>query len=84
MFQFSSNSLNWIKPYLKDRKQSVFDNKLNRLSKMLRLVFRKDLFLAQFFFFFFVNDLPLFIDETYLELYADDTTVHYASKNKIV
>ena len=28
-------------------------------------------------------DLPLFIDETYLELYADDTTVHYASKNKI-
>ena len=31
-----------------------------------------------------MNDLPLFIDETYIEMYADDTTVHYASKNKIV
>ena len=31
-----------------------------------------------------VNDLPLFIDETYLEMYADDKTVQYASNNKIV
>ena len=32
----------------------------------------------------FVNDLPLFIKETYLELYADDATVHYANKSKSV
>ena len=31
-----------------------------------------------------VRSPPIFIDETYLELYADDTTFHYASKNKIV
>ena len=33
-------------------------------------------------FLLFVNDLPLFIKETYLELYADDATVHYANKSK--
>ena len=35
-------------------------------------------------FLLFVNDLPLFINETYLELYADDATVHYADKNNNV
>ena len=29
-----------------------------------------------------MNDLQLFINETYLEMYADDATVHYASKNR--
>ena len=33
-------------------------------------------------FLLFVNDLPIFINETYFEMYADDATVHYASKNK--
>ena len=40
--------------------------------------------LGHVLFLLFVNDLPLFIKETYLELYADDATVHYADKNKIV
>ena len=35
-------------------------------------------------FLLFVNDLPLFIKETYIELYADDATVHYANKSKTV
>ena len=35
-------------------------------------------------FLLFVNGLPLFINETYIELYADDAIVHYANKNKNV
>ena len=33
-------------------------------------------------FLLFVDDLPLFINETYIELYANDVTVYYANKNK--
>ena len=36
-------------------------------------------------FLLFINDLPLFINEIYLDIYADDTTVHAADKgSKIV
>ena len=38
--------------------------------------------LGPMLFLLFVNDLPLFINETYLEMYADDATVHYASKKQ--
>ena len=33
-------------------------------------------------FLIFVNDLPLFVKEAYIEMFADDTTVHCAHKNK--
>ena len=33
-------------------------------------------------FLLFVNDLPLFVKEAYIEMYAYDTTVNYAHKNK--
>ena len=36
-------------------------------------------------FLLFINDLPLFINEAYLDIYADDTTVHTSDKDsKIV
>ena len=84
VYQFSSNSLNWIKSYLTDRKQCVFGNKLKPSFQDVRAGVPQGSVLGPVLFLLFVNDLPLFIDETYLELYADDTTVHYASKNKIV
>ena len=32
-------------------------------------------------FLLFVNDMPLFITEAYVDIYADDTTVHNSSKD---
>ena len=32
-------------------------------------------------FLLFVNDMPLFITEAYVDIYADDTTVHTSSKD---
>ena len=31
-------------------------------------------------FLIFINDMPLFINEAYAEVYADDSTVHAANK----
>ena len=31
-------------------------------------------------FLLFVNDMPLFINEAYVDIYADDSTLHTASK----
>ena len=33
-------------------------------------------------FLLFINDLPLFINEAFLEMYADDTTAYFADKDK--
>ena len=35
-------------------------------------------------FLIFINDMPLFINEAYAEIYADDTTVHIADKDEKV
>ena len=83
-YHFSLNSLSWIKSYLTDRKQCISDHKLKSTFQNVKAGVPQGSVLGPVLFLLFVNDLPLFINETYLELYADDTTVHYASKNKIV
>ena len=37
--------------------------------------------LGPILFLLFVNDLPLFVTEAYLDLYADDATIHTSIKN---
>ena len=83
-YQFSLNSLSWIKSFLTDRKQCISDHKLKSTFQNVKAGVPQGSILGPVLFLLFVNDLPLFINETYLELYADDTTVHYASKNKII
>ena len=46
-----------------------------------KVVFHKVQFLDIFCSLFF-NDLPLFIKEAYLDLYADDATVHVSEKQQ--
>ena len=35
-------------------------------------------------FLIFINDMPLYINEAYTEIYADDTTVHTSHKDQTV
>ena len=84
VYKFSNTSLNWIKSYLINRKQCVIDHKLRSPMQNVQAGVPQGSVLGPVLFLLFVNDLPLFINETYLELYADDATVHYADKNKNV
>ena len=38
--------------------------------------FHKDQFWALFYFFFFINDLPLYVNNIKTDLYANDTTLY--------
>jgi hypothetical protein len=40
-----------------------------------------DIVLGPLLFLLYVNDLPLYLHETILELYADDTTIHTSNES---
>ena len=67
-----------------NRKQCVIDHKIRPSMQNIQASVPQGSVLGPVLFLLFVNDLPLFINETYIELYADDATVHYANKNKNV
>ena len=77
-------SLNWMCSYLSNRKQCIVENKLRSSMQPIKAGVPQGSILGPVLFLLFVNDLPLFVNETYLEMYADDTTLHYANKDKNV
>ena len=63
MYGISRDSLQWFTSYLKDRRQLV------------RHGIPQGSVLGPFLFIVFINDLPLYVTSSKIDLYADDTTL---------
>ena len=80
-YKFSEKSLRWIKTYITNRKQCIVDNSLTSSMQTVKSGVPQGSVLGPVLFLLFVNDMPLFITEAYVDIYADDTTVHTSSKD---
>ena len=83
-YNFDDVAISWVKSFLSNRKQCIIHNKLTSSMQTIKPGVPQGSVLGPVLFLLFVNDLPLFVNETYLEMYADDTTLHFASKDKNV
>ena len=82
-YKFSTTSQNWIRSYLTNRKQCIVNQNIRASLQTVKSGVPQGSVLCPVLFLLFVNDLPLFIKEVYLDLYADDATVHASGKNKM-
>ena len=83
-YKFSTTSQNWIQLYLTNRKKCIVNQNIRSSLQIVKSGVPQGSVLGPVLFLLFVNDLPLFIKEVYLDLYADDATVHASGKKQNV
>ena len=79
-YKFKTQS--WIRSYLTNRKQCIIEQNAKSSLQTVTSGVPLGSVLGPVLFLLSVNGLPLFIKETYLDMYADDATLHAADKQQ--
>ena len=80
-YKFNPTTQSRLQSYFTNRKQCIVNRNARFSLQTIESGVPQGSVLGPVLFFLFVNDLPLFIKEAYLDMYADDATIH-ASGNK--
>ena len=81
-YKFDVITLTWIKSYLSDRKHCIIGKQTKFSMRTLNAGVPQSSVLGPVLYLLFKNDMPLFINEAYVDFYADDSTVPTAHKQK--
>ena len=73
VYKFDDLSLNWFWSYLSERSKKVIVNNYESSAQNIRYGIPQGSILGPFLFLLYINDLPLYVDHSMSDLYADDT-----------
>ena len=76
------SSVAWFKSYLSERKQFISSGKTTSEQLTVKQGVPQESILGPVLFLLFVNDMPLHVQKSTMDIYADDTTLSLSSNWK--
>ena len=84
-YKCNNSCLSWFESYLQNRTQRVsLNDNLSEAADVIHGVPQGSI-LGPLLFLLFINDLPLYLQNTFtfVDLYADDTTIYFSNADKL-